>query len=284
MRSISQYLSLGMIAVAVNACERPTGPPSSPASVLAAARPNASMSDAVNGGRLGFYFLPSLVPDPGAFPGTFDATLAPYVNICALVDQVVGCGDGENLVTLPFGGDKPGGVSVDASSETYNANGNKPTLDVGKYRVYVRVPVPVPQTTNTLQVALGFIDLQVVSKKKDPVDPGFVGVVEGAPIPVKFRIETNTVARILETNRVGPRIIPVGRVGFIATVVFDLKGTSITCPTMTWTSSDPAVASVVTGSAPTIGAVTGIAAGSATITATCRGVSELIAVRITTPA
>jgi hypothetical protein len=72
-----------------------------------------------------------------------------------------------------------------------------------------------------------------------------VGVVEGAPIPVKFRIEANTVAAIIETNRVGPRIIPVGRVGFITTAVFDLKGTIIT--------------------------------------ATCGGVSEAIVVRITEP-
>ena len=63
MRSISRYLSLGVIAVVVNACERPTGPTSTPATVLAVARPNASISDAVNGGRLGFYFLPALVPD-----------------------------------------------------------------------------------------------------------------------------------------------------------------------------------------------------------------------------
>lgn len=123
----------------------------------------------------------------------------------------------------------------------------------------------------------------MVSRKKDPVDPGFVGVVKGAPIPVKFRIETSTVAAIMETNRVGPRIIPVGRVGFIATAAIDLKGTIITCPTMTWTSSDPAVASVVTGSQPTTGAVTGVAVGRATITATCRGVSEPIVVRITEP-
>ena len=72
-------------------------------------------------------------------------------------------------------------------------------------------------------------------------------------------------------------------VGFIATAVFDLKSTIITCPTMTWTSSDPAVASVVTGSAPMIGRVTGISEGRVTITPTCRGVSEAIAVRITEP-
>jgi hypothetical protein len=272
MRSISRYLSIGVIAVVANACERPTGPTSTPATVLAEAMPNASVSDAVNGGRLGFYFLPSLVPAPGAFPGTFDGTLEPYVNICALVDQDVGCGDGEMLVTLPFRGDKPGGVSVDASSETYNANWNKPTLDVGKYRIYVNVTVPLPETSITRQVGLGFVDLQVMARKKDPVDAGFVGVVKGAPIPVKFRIEANTVGGIALTN--GTRRIPVGRVGFMATIVFDLHGTAITCPTMTWTSSNPAVASVVIGNAPTIGAVTGISVGTATITATCRGVSQ----------
>lgn len=31
-------------------------------------------------------------------------------------------------------------------------------------------------------------------------------------------------------------------VGFIATAVFDLKGTIITCPTMTWTSAPSALA------------------------------------------
>jgi len=65
MRSIAQCLPLAVLATLVNACERPTAPTSRPASVLVERSPNASISDAVNGGRLGFYFLPSLVANPG---------------------------------------------------------------------------------------------------------------------------------------------------------------------------------------------------------------------------
>lgn len=265
MRSIAQCLPLAVLATLVNACERPTAPTSRPASVLVERSPNASISDAVNGGRLGFYFLPSLVANPGASDATFDATLAPYATICALVNEIVGCGDGDNLMTFPFGGAGPTGITVNALSESYNANWNKPTLGIGKYRLSVNVTATVVDVTR--QIGLGFVDLQVISQKKDPVDAGFVPVVKGSPIPVKFRIETGTVGGIRVGGVAG--VLVVGTREVIRVSVFDLKGQAMPCPGLTWTSSNPAVVSINA----TNGVFEALGVGQATITVTCLGVS-----------
>lgn len=266
MRSMAQCLPLAVLGMVVNACERPTAPTSSPARVLAERPPNASMSDAATGGRLGFYLLPSLVANPGPFAGTFDATLAPYATMCELINAIVGCGDGDNLMTFPFGGAGPTGITVNALTESYNANWNKPTLGIGKYRLSVNVDATTADGISR-QIGLGFVDLQVISKKKDPVDAGFVPVVEGSPIPVKFRIETGTVGGIRVGGVAG--VLVVGTREVIRVSVFDLKGQAMSCPGLTWTSSNPAVVSINA----TNGVFEALGVGQATITVACRGVS-----------
>ena len=266
MRSIAQRLPLAVLAMLVNGCDRPTAPTIPPARALAVRTPNASISDAVNGGRLGFYFLPSLVANPGPFDGTFDGTLEPYATICQLVNEIVGCGDGENLMTFPFGGEKPTGITVDALTESYNANWNKTTLGIGKYRLSVNVDATTADGISR-QIGLGFVDLQVISKKKDPADAGFVPVVKGSPIPVKFRIETGTVGGIRVGGFAG--VLVVGTREVIRVSVFDLKGQAMSCPGLTWTSSNPAVISINA----TNGVFEALAIGESTITVTCRGVS-----------
>lgn len=265
MRSISQCLPVAVLAMLVNACDQPTAPTNPPARAIALRSPNASMSDAANGGRLGFYFLPSLAANPGGLDGTFDGTLEPYATICQLVNQA-GCGDGENLMTFLFGGAKAAGISVDADGESYNATWNKPTLGIGKYRLSVNVDATTADGISR-QIGLGFLDVQVISKKKDPVDAGFVPVVKGSPIPVKFRIETGTVGGIRVGGIAG--VLVVGTREVIRVSVFDLKGQAMSCPGLTWTSSNPAVVSINA----TNGVFEALGVGQATITVTCRGVS-----------
>ncbi|HEX5076291.1 MAG TPA: hypothetical protein VFW03_23965 [Gemmatimonadaceae bacterium] len=263
MRSISQCLPLAVLAMFVTACDQATAPTSSPVRALDLRTPNASISDAANGGRLGFYFLPPLVANPGTFDGTFDATLEPYVTICELITETGACSDAGDIMTIPFGGDGPTAVTADALSESYNANWNRPTLDIGKYRLAVRVH---SSAVGSHQIRLGFVDLQVISKKKDPVDAGFVPVVKGSPIPFKFRIETGTVGGV----RVGgTHVFVVGSSEAVRVFVFDLKDRVISCPTLTWTSSNPGVMSI----GATTGVFEAVSVGVATITGACRGVS-----------
>jgi hypothetical protein len=176
-------------------------------------------------------------------------------------------------MTFPFGGNGPTGITVDALTESYNAIWSKPTLDIGKYRLQVVVPVTFfdGDLDRTMDVQLGSVDLQVVSKKKDPVDPGFVAVVKGSPIPVKFRIETGTVGLIL----VFPlRQLPVGSSWTYDATVFDLHGQTMSLP-VTWTTSNSAIATVDAD-----GTVHGLSVGNVRIIATCGGVSQSVLLRI----
>jgi len=274
MRSISQCLPLAVLAMLVNACDQPTAPTSTPRA-LALRTPNASISDAANGGRLGFYFLPSLVTNPGTFDGTFDGTLQPYATICALVSASAGCGDGENLMVFPFGGEKPTGISVDALTQSYGANWSKPTLGLGKYRLSVNVDVTVFGLSR--QISIGFMDLQVIAKKKDPVDAGFVGVVKGSPIPFKFRIENGVIGGINFDTVYGE--IFLGSEYDISMSVFDLHGQPMSCPDhLTFTSSNTFVVSI-----SPIGVFRPVSVGDATITVTCRGASRTMAVTVPPP-
>ena len=275
MRSISQCLPLAALAF-VAACDSATDPTTPSASVMVPRAPNASIADGANGGRVGFYFLPSLVPNPGAFSGTFDATLAPSATICQLNDAGSGCAPVPWLMTFAFGGPEPTGITVDPVTESYGANWNKPTLDVGKYRLDVSVRVPLGERLQ-LSAELGYVDLQVVSRRKDPVDPGFVGVVKGAPIPFKFRIETRTIAFVVPRRETAGSAFQVGDAVKFTAITVDLHGEQGSC-LATWTSSDPAIATVDPD-----GTVHGVALGSASITAACAGVSGTAPVNVGPP-
>jgi hypothetical protein len=213
------------------------------------------------------------VPDPGPFTGTFDAALQPYATIC----PIAGCGDLGPIMAFPFGGTQPTGIAVNVLTESYNANWSKPTLDVGQYRLSVKVAVPFPQ--GTLEFQLGFADLQVVTKKKDPVDAGFVSVVKGSPIPVKFRIETGIIAKV----SIGlPRLehfYPGDQMSIFASV-FDLHAVQQGASCVTWSSSTGAV-TVTPGSKGAL--LTAISPGESLISATCGAVSGAVLVSVEEP-
>ena len=274
MRTTLQFASLAVVATLATACERPTAPIDSPR--LSAGRaPNASISDAAHSGRLGFYFLPSLVPDPGPFTGTFDAELQPRVTIC----PVAAC-DFAAIAAFLFGGSGPTAITVDPITESYGANWNKPTLDVGKYRLQVRLTVPLLGAGT--EKSLGFADLQVVSNKKDPVDAGFVKVVKGSPIPFKFRIETGIVAgMVIQLPHL--RNLHVGDAPRdIFARPYDLHGELVDSSCLTWTSSNPSAVSV-TPFGLFGGRVTALAIGSATITVSCRDFSTSFPAEVVPP-
>ena len=74
-------------------------------------------------------------------------------------------------------------------------------------------------------------------------------------------------------------VMGVGGAVLIVGVVADANGNTLTGQTLTWTSSNPAVASV-TGAGPITAHLMAIAAGTVTVTATCGGVSGAAPVNV----
>ncbi|HYR07306.1 MAG TPA: Ig-like domain-containing protein [Longimicrobium sp.] len=216
----------------------------------------ATISDAAHAGAVpGFYFLPPMVPAP-SYLGTFDGSLQPRVEICELVGTTCGTVIAQYTTTSGTGGQT---VQVGTSSYQVNWHTNQFNLDPAKhYRISVYV--------GTFQ--LGFADVDVVSSGKElkNVDTQeYIPLQDDRTLPIKFRIETGIAAQVI----VAPdsAAIAVGGTQQFTATVLDLHGNPLACA-VTWSSDNTAVATVDAS-----GLATGVAPGSATITATCQAAS-----------
>ena len=224
--------------------------------------PLFQISDAGNSAGLpGFYFLSPMVPNPGAFTGTFDANLSPEVRVC----QLVGSECGTTVKTFTLTTAEP--IEVSVPKGTYGVNWvtkNNPsslTTNVG-YRIEIRVGTRL----------LGFADLAFVAANKDlgSVAPGTVGEVLGSPVNIKFRIEKGIVGSVTITPPTASIALPGNQT--FSVEVRDLHDTVIPNAAVTWSSANAAVATVSPASGGSTTA-TGVAAGSAVITAVAGGVT-----------
>jgi hypothetical protein len=167
-----------LLGLLVAACAAPTTP-------AATGGPHAAISDGASGGNSHFFFLPPLVPNP-ATAGTADPTLSPEVVICAW--------DGAACAaTLAvFTTDRTTSHSTQPGhSETIRASQHHYLVDwhtrafgldpAVTYRICVKVG----------DVELGFADVDVVASggERQPETAGFITVLEGRTLPIKFRIE-----------------------------------------------------------------------------------------------
>jgi hypothetical protein len=218
-----------------------------------------TISDANNGGgRPGFTLLPPLVAATTPV-GTFDPGVAATARICT---PVATCST--VVASFAVGGVGSSAITVDVPNQRYAATWATPgTLTLGPdvYRLEVWGGGAL----------LGYADLYVVTTAAQlrTVPPGYAGVVRGSSLAIRFRIATGTVG-VVDVTPPTASIYVGGTQGFTATVR-DLYGNPIgSPPTINWTSSNPAVATV----SPTTGAnttATGLSAGSTQITATSGG-------------
>jgi hypothetical protein len=240
------------LLVAVGACTGDAGSPLAPDGV----QPATTISDAAHAGAVpGFYFLPPMVPSP-SYSGTFDPGLQPRVEICELAAGVCVTTIATYTTTSGTGGQT---VQVGTSSYQVNWHTNQFNLDPAKhYRISVYV--------GTFQ--LGFADVDVVASGKElkNVDTQeYIPLQDDRTLPIKFRIETGIAGQVIVSP--DSAAIPTGGTQQFTATVLDLHGNPLAC-TPTWSSSNPAVATV-----DGTGLATGVAPGSAVITATCQAAS-----------
>jgi hypothetical protein len=221
------------------------------------AGPAQTISDAAHAGAVpGFYFLPPMVPNP-SYPGTFDGGLQPRVEICELAGAACGPLIAQYTTTSGTGGQV---VTVGTSSYQVNWHTNQFDLDPARtYRISVFVGA----------FRLGFADVDVVNSGKElkNVDTQqYIALQDGRTLPIKFRIETGIAGQVIVSP--DSAAVPVGGTQQFTATVLDLHGNPVANPTVTWSSSNPGVATVDGN-----GLATGVAVGQATITATSQAAS-----------
>ncbi|HVH11613.1 MAG TPA: Ig-like domain-containing protein, partial [Longimicrobium sp.] len=253
------------LLLAIAGCTADGGSPMAPE-----APPVTVISDAARGGPVpGFYFLPPTVATQPSYSGTFDPGLQPRVEICELVGSACG----------------PTIVQYNSTS------GNplervRPNTAQGYYSVYWKTAHFTLDLTKTYRIRvfvdsleLGFADVDVVRKVRDlaAVDTSeYAAVADNHILPILFRIETG-IARSVVVSPSSATVAVGGTQQFTATVT-DLHGNVVPTPTVTWSSSAPAVATV-----DGTGLATGVSTGSSTITATSGGASGTATLTVFNP-
>jgi alpha-tubulin suppressor-like RCC1 family protein len=248
------------LLVAVSACSDYSTSPNG-------GSPSFEIADAARDYKEGFYWLPPMVRQP-TVSGTFDASLAPTVAICELVDDA--CGPVLATYTMTSG---PGGELVRLQDGHYHVNWhtNEFTLSTtNSYRISVRAGVN--------GVLLGYADVQPAANGsgfKNLDSNELMGLVDGRTLPIKFRIETNVVG--------GVAVAPLeatleagGTQQFVASVT-DLYGNPMSAGVI-WSSSDESVAIV-----DQFGIATAVGEGTAIITATAQRVSGSATLTVEAP-
>lgn len=230
--------------------------------------PLETISDAAHTGVVpGFYFLPPMVDNPSV-SGTFDAALQPRVEICELSGSICST----TIATFTFG---TGSSSVRLGSDHYIVNWKTSDFNLDPAKNY-RISV--------FQGAfrLGFADVDVVGTAKElkNVNTGqFIPLLDDRTLPIKFRVETGIPAQVTVTP--ASDSVDVGQTKQFTATCTDLHGNTVACPATTWTSSNPAVATV-----DGTGLATGVDAGTVTITASigyAQGTATLKVIQPDTP-
>jgi hypothetical protein len=243
------------------ACSAPDQPTAPSATLVTPIAPAATISDATQGnGDPHFFWLPPIAPSR-TYPGTFDPGLQPQIRLC----RVAALPCANPLVTFPSSA-----IAVSTAGQSYSVDwSTKPAnITPDDYRAEVWIAGR----------RMGFADIRVVLNAKDlkSVPSGFAGVLKSKSLTLAFRLEFGIVAGIDVTPR-NPTVDSAKTVQLSATVR-DFHDQVIPNAAVTWSSAPASIAAVSSA-----GLVTGVAPGTAVVTASSGGVfaADTITVRRT---
>lgn len=263
---LGRFMSTILVISSV-ACRDTVGPSGASPGSQPAAR---EIIDAAHGGgNRHFFFLPPMVQAP-ATTGSFDAALSPTVEICA-VNQGVCSAPLIASYTMTSG---PGSqtVRVNPADQNYIVNWNTGSFALDLHATY-RITIKV------INAELGHIDVLLVengSAAKNATTGDVIALVDGRTLPIKFRIDAGLVTSV----HVSPStvvLVPGGTQQFAATA-YDAHGAEVSATSVTWSTSNPAVATV----SPS-GLVTAVSSGSADIHGAIDGVIGVAVVTVSLP-
>ena len=160
-----------------------------------------------------FYFLPPMVPNPGA-TGVFDATQPAVVEIC----EWTGLDCALTITELSVGA---GTITVSVEDEHYLALWHAGDFNLDLTKLYrIRVFVGAKE--------LGFADVQPVSNGSGlkNIETGeVIGLIDNRTLPIKFRIEEGALGTIIDATAMTASAFSIGGIGTFSSdtpVVFDL--------------------------------------------------------------
>ena len=220
--------------------------------------PRLSISDAPRGGNAHFYWLPPMVANPSP-TGTFDATLAPQVSICAWNGGA--CTQSALALFTTTSGPGSETVRVDVTNQLYIVNWHTDQFSLQINAVY-RISVSAGGAT------VGFADVSVLTNgSAKNVDTGdAIPLIDGKTLAIKFRVEQGMAVGISVAPN--PATVSVGKTVGLTATVLDAHGSAVSNQPISWGTADGTIA-VVDAS----GTVTGLKVGSVAITASSNGLT-----------
>jgi uncharacterized protein YjdB len=210
-------------------------------------------------GNSGFFLLPPIVANP-AYTGVFDPNLSPEVQVCRF--GVSACDGAPIAVYTTTTGPGSETVRVGSSNDHYIVNWNTGLYSIAEGSTY-RISVLLGTTV------LGYADVQIfptAKAAKSAQSNDYVNLVDGRTLPIKFRIEQGTVVAV--TVFPSPATVIRGRSAILTATLTDAHGNVVTGLPITWSSAAQSIASVDAN-----GAVTGVAVGITSVSATVNGYS-----------
>ncbi|MFU8859867.1 MAG: furin-like repeat-containing protein, partial [Cyclonatronaceae bacterium] len=141
-----------------------------------------TISEGVQGGTVGFYFLPPMVKSPD-YRGVFDGSLSPVVEIC----KTTACSDIHARYSMTEGTGSEV-VRLEEEDEHYIVNWHTGETGAVAGQTY-RIRVSVAGTV------LGYENVTVVSTGREAIadrSDGSIALVANQTLPIKFRIEEGT--------------------------------------------------------------------------------------------
>lgn len=203
---------------------------------VASPPPRTSLVDSRSGGAQGFYFLPPIAPAT-TYAGEFDADRSPSVDVCRL-----GAG-GSCVSTIAtfVRGTGTDAVRVDSIAQHYIVQWHTAKTAVAPGETY-RVAV------SDGSLALGHADVRIVQRASEAksVPGGFIPLVVGATLPVKFRLEAISGGNV-DRLEIHPRTFLLPGTGAslrLEVRAYDATGQPVIPGPISWTSSRPSVIAV----------------------------------------